>query len=290
VEDVADKEAKLQAVLNERVQLLTECDQKQESQIKEIDGNEKKNHEEIEILKAKVASLVEHLEGQDDPADMRAKVDDIMEQIEKLAKRDETQQAEIQNVADKVEDVADKEAKLQQLLNERVQWLTDCDQRQESQIKTNDQEIEILKAKLESLVERLDGQADPADVQMRIDDINDRIEKLAKRDEVQQGEIGDVADQVKDLIGKVMDVVERVNDVAEKEAKLQTELTEQVQLLTECDQKQESQIKEIDGHEKKNHEEIEILKAKVASLVEHLEEQDDPADMQAKIDDIMEQS
>ncbi|EZG66540.1 hypothetical protein GNI_079750, partial [Gregarina niphandrodes] len=163
VNDVAEKEAKLQTELTEQVQLLTECDQKQESQIKEIDGHEKKNHEEIEILKAKVASLVEHLEEQDDPADMQAKIDDIMEQIEQLAKRDETQQAEIQNVAD-------KEAMLEQELTERVQLLTDCDQKQDGQIKDIEgreketrEEVEVLKAKLESLVEHLDGKDDQAD-------------------------------------------------------------------------------------------------------------------------------
>ncbi|EZG66537.1 putative viral A-type inclusion protein, partial [Gregarina niphandrodes] len=124
IHGLADSEAKLHNELNECVQSLAECDQKQENQIRDLAGHEKKNREEIEILKAKVESLVEHLEGQDDPADMQTKVDDIMEQIEKLAKRDETQQAEIQNVADKVEDVADKEAKLQAVLNERVQLLT----------------------------------------------------------------------------------------------------------------------------------------------------------------------
>ncbi|EZG66529.1 hypothetical protein GNI_080050, partial [Gregarina niphandrodes] len=259
----------------EQIDRITGLSVRVDSQVKDIAVHGKQNQNEIGILKAKVASLVEQLDRQNDPAEVRAKINDINARIESLAKRDEIQQGEIHGVSVKVGDLAEREAKIHGEFKERIQRLLECNLKQENQIKglagderRSQDEIQLLKAKVASLVEHIESQGDQADVPMKIDEIMEQIERLAKRDEVQQTEIRGLAD---------------------REAKLHNELNARVQRLFEWDQKQDNQIKDLASHEKKSQEEIEILKAKVESLVEHLEAQDDPTGMQMKVDDIMEQ-
>ncbi|EZG66549.1 hypothetical protein GNI_079650 [Gregarina niphandrodes] len=108
--------------------LLTDCDQKQDGQIKDIEGREKETREEVEVLKAKLESLMEHLDGKEDPAtDVQGTIDELRESIDKLAKHDQAQQAEIQ-------DVAEREALLQKELEKQVGWLAEYGKNLQEQI------------------------------------------------------------------------------------------------------------------------------------------------------------